>query len=313
MDFTLTTEQQALRDVAVKVAAGTPPGWPELVELGWFDPELPALETALIGESCAAATGFGAVLLTQAYALPAYRRAGRSPTAPTTHARPDRCRLTVTDGRVSGTAHRVPYVEGMTSLLVSIDDGPAAGVYELTEVTPAEVTASIDTEFGYARYTLTDAPAERILDYPDAARSREHSWVQLAAQAVGIAQTMVTDAAGYARERVQFGRPIGSFQAVSHRLVDAYASIELARSLVYRAAWALDADDAGPASASAAVVAAERAAIRAGEAAIQTHGAYGFTWDGPVNRHYRRARWIADAHEPAAHHRDLLVAELLAG
>jgi alkylation response protein AidB-like acyl-CoA dehydrogenase len=98
----------------------------------------------------------------------------------------------------------------------------------------------------------------------------------------------------YGKSRHQFDRPIGIFQAVSHKLADAYVAVENARSLAYFAAWAVanGTDDAADAAAAAKGYAAE-AAVAVCEKAIQAHGGIGFTWEHPLHRFYKRALWIA--------------------
>ena len=118
-------------------------------------------------------------------------------------------------------------------------------------------------------------------------------------------------AVAYAKTRVQFGQPIGAFQAVSHRCADMLVRVEQARSLTYNAAWALDAGaaDAPLAAAMAKAYAGDAAqAVTAG--AIQVHGGIGFTWDSDVHLYFRRAMWGATALGGAVQHRER-VARLL--
>jgi alkylation response protein AidB-like acyl-CoA dehydrogenase len=115
-----------------------------------------------------------------------------------------------------------------------------------------------------------------------------------AAEAVGVAQRALDLAVEYAGVRTQFGRPIGSYQAVSHRLADAAVGVQLARSLAYRAAWCVQTDSADADDAVLyATVAARNGALGSCESAVQTFGGIGFTWAHPLHRLYRRARWIA--------------------
>jgi alkylation response protein AidB-like acyl-CoA dehydrogenase len=102
-----------------------------------------------------------------------------------------------------------------------------------------------------------------------------------AAVLLGAGRAMLELTVGYARQRTQFGRPIGAFQAVKHQLADVYVGLELARPLLYGAAVTMTARDV-----SAAKVAATVAADRAASAALQVHGAIGYT------REYELSRWL---------------------
>ena len=116
---------------------------------------------------------------------------------------------------------------------------------------------------------------------------------QLAAhalEAVGIGSRAVEMAVAYIGEREQFGKKIGTYQAVSHPVVDAYVAVELARSLAYWAALCVATGDAKAEVASAAANAqATEAAVRACETSIQVHGGIGFTFEHPLHRYYKRA------------------------
>ncbi len=153
------------------------------------------------------------------------------------------------------------------------------------------------------------APGEAA---PVLAATRLRALAAVACEAVGVAERARGFAVEYAGQREQFGRLIGSYQAVSHRIADAYVATELARSLAYWAAWCVASDDEqAPAACAAAKSAAGEAAVLAAENAIQCMGGIGFTWDHPLHRLYRRAQWI-DAFEGhgAAHRRELAAALL---
>jgi alkylation response protein AidB-like acyl-CoA dehydrogenase len=143
---------------------------------------------------------------------------------------------------------------------------------------------------------LDGTPGVR-LSGPDPALAgniRVRALAALAAEAVGVASRAVELAVEYARDRQQFGRAIGSFQAVSHQIADAFMDAELARSLTMWAAAAIEGDgpDAPAAVATAKWFAAD-AAVRACERSIQVHGGIGFTWEHVLHRCYKRALWIA--------------------
>ncbi len=114
-----------------------------------------------------------------------------------------------------------------------------------------------------------------------------------AAEAVGIAQRVLELGVEHASTREQFGKPIGVYQAVSHQLANTYTDVELARSLVYWAAWCVAEDDEqAPLAAAAAKAFAAEAAVPACERSIQVHGGTGFTWEHPLHRFYKRALWL---------------------
>jgi alkylation response protein AidB-like acyl-CoA dehydrogenase len=114
-----------------------------------------------------------------------------------------------------------------------------------------------------------------------------------AAEALGIAQRALDLGVEHAKTRMQFGKPIGTYQAVSHPLAQSYTDVELARSLVYWAAWCVaEEDERAPLAAAAAKAFATEAAVAACERSIQVHGGIGFTWEHPLHRFYKRAIWL---------------------
>jgi acyl-CoA dehydrogenase len=101
----------------------------------------------------------------------------------------------------------------------------------------------------------------------------------MAFEQVGGAQAALDMATSYARDRFAFGRPIGSFQAIKHKLADVYVAVTLARSNAYFGAWALHTDAPElPVAAATARIAACDAGWQAAKENIQTHGGMGFTW-----------------------------------
>jgi Acyl-CoA dehydrogenase, C-terminal domain len=118
----------------------------------------------------------------------------------------------------------------------------------------------------------------------------------LALEAVGIGSKAVELAIAYVGSREQFGKKIGTYQAISHPLVDAYVAVELSRSLAYWAAWAVaEHDDQVDLAVAAAKSQATEAAVLACERSIQAHGGIGFTWEHPLHRYYKRALWLEGA------------------
>jgi alkylation response protein AidB-like acyl-CoA dehydrogenase len=135
--------------------------------------------------------------------------------------------------------------------------------------------------------------ADRGPDFFDDERPREEQLAALALEAVGIAAKALELGVEHAKTREQFGRPIGVYQAVSHKLADTYVETELARSLAYWAAWCVaEHDEQAPIAVAAAKSYAGDAAVAACERSIQIHGGIGFTWEHVLHRYYKRALWI---------------------
>lgn len=166
-----------------------------------------------------------------------------------------------------------------------------------------------------ARHESVD-PTRRLFDVSatgdaqpaDTARAYEFGVLATAAQLVGAGQSMLDQSVEYAKQRTQFGRVIGSYQAIKHKLADIHIAIELARPLVYGAALSLA--DGSPDTArdvSAAKVAAADAALLAARSALQTHGAIGFTQEHDLSLLLLRVQALRPAWgDPALHRRRVL-------
>jgi alkylation response protein AidB-like acyl-CoA dehydrogenase len=136
--------------------------------------------------------------------------------------------------------------------------------------------------------------------------------IGIAAQAVGIAQAAYDVARAYAKERHAFGRPIGAFQAIQHKLADMSTEIDAARLLVHRAAWLKQNDRPHTeAGAKAKLFASEMARRQTGEA-IQILGGYGYTKEFPVERYYRDAK-ITEIYEGTSEIQRLVIARSILG
>jgi alkylation response protein AidB-like acyl-CoA dehydrogenase len=156
---------------------------------------------------------------------------------------------------------------------------------------------------------------DEVLDVEPTAREwRRRGAVLTAASLVGIAQRCTDLAVAHAKEREQFGRPIGSFQAVKHLLADMVVRTEVARAAVYAAGAHLDEpDEALDRSVAVAKHVAGETAIANGKAATQVHGGMGFTWEVDVHLLLKRA-WVLDTHFGSAdHHADRVAAALGGG
>jgi alkylation response protein AidB-like acyl-CoA dehydrogenase len=135
-----------------------------------------------------------------------------------------------------------------------------------------------------------------------------------AALLIGLADRMITMAADYAKERHQFGRPIGSFQAVKHLLADARVKLEFARPAVYRAAWSLASSQPTVSQdASMAKAMASEAADQAARVALQVHGAIGYTWECDLHFFLKRTWALSKAWGDAATHRRLVLTQAKRG
>ncbi|MCA2337203.1 acyl-CoA dehydrogenase family protein, partial [Mycobacterium avium] len=132
----------------------------------------------------------------------------------------------------------------------------------------------------------------------DVGRGYEFGALATAAQLVGAAEALRDAAVDYAKQRTQFGRVIGSYQAIKHKLADVHIAIELARPLVYGAALTLQ-----PRDVSAAKAAASDAALLAARSALQTHGAIGFTQEHDLSLLLLRVQAVRSAWGPPQVHR----------
>jgi alkylation response protein AidB-like acyl-CoA dehydrogenase len=199
--------------------------------------------------------------------------------------------FTLSDGRLSGTASYVPHGAAAGLFVVAAGEGLYLLPRDTVGVTVMPLV-TMDQTRPYARLVLDNALAEPLPD-PAAGRDAAHltGWIALAADALGGAQACLDRTVAYAKERVQFGRAIGSFQAIKHRLADMMVEIEQARSAVWWAACAADegADDALLAAHSAKAFACDAYSMCAGNM-IQLHGGIGFTWEHDAHLYFKRAR-----------------------
>jgi alkylation response protein AidB-like acyl-CoA dehydrogenase len=279
MDFALNGDQLELKQAARAWLAdrfpldrdwdSTDDRWAELAELGWLDVAeagLGFVEEALLLEELGYACYPGPYLATVGFALP-----WLSPE--------QRARVAAGEERWSVD------VDGYAPWLGSVDfvvaDGgtayPARG----------EEVASVDPSRPFGRLEKRDG--EPLAGNRNLPRARTAS----AAEALGVAQRALDLGVEHAKTRIQFGKPIGTYQAVSHPLAQTYTDVELSRSLVYWAAWCVAAnDDRAPIAAAAAKAFATEAAVAACERSIQVHGGIGFTWEHPLHRFYKRALWL---------------------
>ena len=212
----------------------------------------------------------------------------------------------VPDGHIAGlilVAARTPAGVGLFAV-----DGTAPGLSRV----PAP---ALDQTRRQAHLEFAGTPARLIGDegggWPVLGRVLDTAAILLAAEQVGTASRAAELAAGYAKIRVQFGRPIGSFQAIKHLCADMLTETEAARSAAYYGLWALAADsDEVPVAASLARVYCSQACSRVAGAAIQVHGGIGFTWEHPAQLYFKRAKATEAMFGTPGYHRDLLAARL---
>ena len=308
MHFAFTTEQEALRsearrwleeryppervaELADSEAGWDPASWAELAELGWLGVSvaedeggagLGFLEEAVLFEELGRALYPGPYFSTVALALPLLDPDARAAVA-------------------AGEARWSAQVDALVPDLALVEHVVTAGGPVAAEGT------TVETMDRSRRLGRLATPAG------DAAVDRPRLRAALALEAVGIAQRALDWGVEHAKDRQQFGKAIGVYQAVSHSLVDAFMATELARSLAYWAAWCVAEDDHQAATAAAAAKAyAAEAAVSACERSIQVHGGIGFTWEHPLHRYYKRAQWIQAFDGFPARQRAEVAAELLA-
>jgi alkylation response protein AidB-like acyl-CoA dehydrogenase len=200
----------------------------------------------------------------------------------------------VVDGEVVGSVERdglvVEWLASLDALVVR--DGDGLWAVDPSAVEGEAVPQPLDP--------LT--PVTRVASLPRGehvgGREEAHRWrvegaALTAALQLGSAEATLDAAVAYAKERTQFDRPIGTFQAVKHILADMLVRVEVARAAVWAAGATIDQPDVGdPArAASAAKVLADEAALANGKAAIQVHGGMGFTWEVDAHLHLKRA-WV---------------------
>jgi alkylation response protein AidB-like acyl-CoA dehydrogenase len=159
------------------------------------------------------------------------------------------------------------------------------------------LVTTIDPTRGEARIVFTGAPAQPLgtpgEGFAALSRIQDRAAILVAFEQVGGADRCLEMARDYALERYAFGRPIGSYQAIKHKLAEVFIRNEVARANAYYGAWALSTDAPElPLAAAAARVAASAAYLLASRENIQTHGGIGFTWEADCHFYYRRARHL---------------------
>jgi alkylation response protein AidB-like acyl-CoA dehydrogenase len=188
--------------------------------------------------------------------------------------------------------HVADAVAADVMLVIALDADAELGVFATTDAR-ASAEPTVDGSRKVGAVQLRGAPARRIeLDNPSGAvaHALDRLGVAAAVDGVGAAQRALELAVEYAKERVQFDKPIGAFQAVQHLCADMLRTVELGRAAAYYACWALD--DASPEEAHRAATLARAFAADAfpqlGGTAIQVFGGIGFTWEHDIHLFYKR-------------------------
>ncbi|HET6772388.1 MAG TPA: acyl-CoA dehydrogenase family protein [Acidimicrobiales bacterium] len=187
-------------------------------------------------------------------------------------------------------------------------DGDAAGLTR----TPL---ATMDQTRKQAKLELSGVPATLVGEQGKGGdvlgRVLDLAVVALAAEQVGGAQKVLEMSVEYAKDRVQFGRPIGSFQAIKHKCADMLLEVESAKSAAYYAAWcAAELNDELPEVACLAKAYCSEAYFHAAAENIQIHGGIGFTWEHPAHLYFKRAKSSELLFGDPTYHRELLAQRL---
>jgi alkylation response protein AidB-like acyl-CoA dehydrogenase len=316
-----------LRAVAADVLArGRIVDWQSLVDAGWVGLEAPdALggagasfaETAVIcqelGRAAAATPYLGSAVLTVGVLTTLQDSAVRD--ALLTDVATGAARLAVAvgdftldaDRRLTGRADFVPDAEGADRLLVLATDASGADVVVAAEgltVTPQPV---LDETRRVATVTADGIEVAEPLRFAGRARSvLNRAAVAVACDSLGLAEAMLAATVSYAQTREQFGRPIGSFQAVKHACADMLVKVSVARALVREAVAAVVGAEVEASDVDAAVAMAKSytcsAAVDVVGKALQLHGGIGYTWESGIHVYLKRATFNRSLFgSPAAH------------
>ena len=203
---------------------------------------------------------------------------------------PGRTRLR---GTVAGVADALP-----ADILLVLADGVPAGLYAVDAAAPGLTVApviSLDATRQLADLTLDDVPARCVASGPVAVRSVQAALAagaaMLAAEQLGSAQRCLDMTVAYLKERHQFARQVGSFQALKHRLADVWVAITQARSAArYAAACLASGDPDAPVAVALAKASCSEVAVHAAQECVQLHGGIGFTWEHPAHLYLKRSK-----------------------
>ena len=212
---------------------------------------------------------------------------------------PDAIRAHVSGGRLTGV--KWPVADGGIAdfaIVAARDENNVVALYLVQTANIRRTTLrTLDPGRDQARFDCEGVAAEKLpaaTGWDLIQRLLDRAAILFAFEQVGGADASLQMAKSYAMDRFAFGRPIGSFQAIKHKLADVYVALELARSNAYYGAWALSENAAElPLAAATARVSATDAFHIASRENIQTHGGVGFTWAFDCHLYYRRSKQLA--------------------
>ncbi|MFC7615826.1 acyl-CoA dehydrogenase family protein [Actinokineospora soli] len=191
--------------------------------------------------------------------------------------------VSVDGDALTGTVRSVADVRGV--FLV-----PAGGGLWRTEQAEVTPVTSLDLTRPVADVAFSAAPATRVGDLASVEHALVVGAAVLASEQVGIAEWCLATTVAYLKQRYQFGRPVGSFQALKHRLADLWQEIVLARAAAKAAADALDGGEDATLPAFVAQSLCAEVAVHAAEECVQLHGGIGMTWEHPAHLYLKRAK-----------------------
>ena len=209
--------------------------------------------------------------------------------------------LSYANGKIDGKKIAVPDAGVATHAVVVAKSNKGISL-QLVDLSATGITTehqeNIDESRGHFSITFNDVETKLLGDEVSGWELYESLINQAAVlfsyEQIGGSQASLDMAINYAKERYAFGRPIGSYQAIKHKLADMYIALTLAKSNCYYAAWALSTDAADLPSASAtARVSATKAYQLCSKENIQTHGGNGFTWEYDCHMFYRRSKLLS--------------------
>lgn len=200
----------------------------------------------------------------------------------------------------------VPYADAADLLLI----GPGPGT--IVDRVAALLAPQPSVDGSRRLFTATATESVRTLDANEQNRAFERGALGIAAQLLGLSAWLLDTTVEYVTQRCQFGAPIGSYQAIKHKLADVRVALEFARPLVYRAAYSLTHDDPAAAThVSMAKVRAGDAAALAARHALQCHGAIGYSFEHDLHLWIKRVWALGASWGDAAWHRERVARAIL--
>lgn len=220
---------------------------------------------------------------------------------------------TPTDGgRYLLSARPEPTIFASVADVAIVAAGDAIYEVSLTSQNRPAPEPAMDRTRSLAWLRLDGTPAHRIGGVAAGERMLDRAATAYSAELLGVAARVLEMSVEYAKNRVQFGKPIGSFQAVKHRLADALVDVEGMRSSVYYASWCLSSgEEDGSLAASAAKAWCSDASRRVMATGLQVHGGMGFTWEHDLHLYVKRAQLDQSGFGDAVFHRERIANLLL--